>query len=173
MLAGMSRWIREGPAAALVPIRFRSPLERITVSRAYPRTASPLRWTLGGEANATVLFGGDLALHRTVPARDFGRIFGGLASLSKASDGLFLNLETQLTAIETPVGTIGSSMRADPSAIAALSFLGVTGVTCANNHSLDFGSEALSESAGLVVEKRSVRRGGQIYEMKSPDARRA
>lgn len=150
MLATVSRWVREGPAATLVPTRFGVPLERLTVSRAYPRARTPLRWTLSEGRQAAVLFGGDLALHGWDPADAPHRVFAALGELSGSADALFLNLETQLTAIETPAGTIGSSLRADPSAIGVLSCLGVKGVTCANNHSLDFGPEGLSESARRV-----------------------
>ncbi len=150
MLASLSRWVREGPAATLVPFRFRSPLERMTVARAYPRARSPLRWTLAGGAEATLLFGGDLALHRWDRSQQPDRIFPGLAALASSAEALFLNLETQLTSVETPGGVIGSMLRAPPCAIDVLAYLGVRGVTCANNHCLDFGSQALLESAGRI-----------------------
>jgi hypothetical protein len=150
MLASLSRWIREGPVVTLVPTRFRSPLERLTVSRAYPRSEPPLRWTLGEGREAAVLFGGDLALHRWEAAHDLASVFARLRALAESADALFLNLETQLTSLEVPAGIIGSSMRAAPAALGVLSYLGVRAVTCANNHCLDFGSEGLSESARLV-----------------------
>jgi hypothetical protein len=150
MLPGMSRWIREGPVARMLPTRFRAPLERWTVARGYPRSPGPLRWSLGGTREATILFGGDVALHRVDPAADPARAFAGLATLSGSADALCVNLETQLTARDTPAATIGASLRAAPGAIAVLSYLRARAVTCANNHCLDFGPEGLSESARLL-----------------------
>jgi poly-gamma-glutamate synthesis protein (capsule biosynthesis protein) len=150
MLASLSRWVREGPAAALVPTRFRTPIERLTVSRAYPAVPGPLCWSLAPEREAAVLFGGDLALHRWDPGLEAAGPLAGLGALSTAADALILNLETQFTAIEAPIGTIGSSLRARPGAAGVLQALGIKAVCCANNHCLDFGAEALSESVARI-----------------------
>lgn len=151
MLASMSRWVREGPGARVLPIRLRHPLERLTAARAYP-ARTPLRWTQGGNREATLLLGGDLALHRVDPGGDPARIFAGLAALASSADAFVVNLETQLTSLDAPGAGIGSSIRADPRAMDVLRYLGVRAVTCANNHALDFGPVALAESARRVEE---------------------
>ena len=148
MLAGLSRWVREEVPARLVPTRLRAPLERWTAAHAYPAAAAPLRWTISADSSrAALLLGGDLALHQWRPGEVPGSAVSGLEALARTADALILNLESQLTARSTPAGTIGTSMRGDPDAIAVLSYLGVKAVTCANNHCLDYGPDGLRESA--------------------------
>lgn len=145
-LAALSRGIREGPAACVVPWRTLAALERWTVGHAYsPAQEPPLRLT--GEAPAaTLAIGGDVALHRWSPADDSAALFAGLAEVTGSADACIANLESQLTSIITPAGTIGSSLRADPAALEVLSRLRISSVTCANNHCLDFGGDGLAES---------------------------
>ena len=156
MFASFSRWVREGPFGHLLPWRLLPPLERYTVAHAYPEVGAPLVYTLDGEASrpspprAALLFGGDVALHRWQPGQDPEPIFGSLAALTRAADGLIVNLESQLSHEAAPAGTVGSLLRAPSGAIAVLSALGVRAVTCANNHALDCGSEGLSESLGTL-----------------------
>lgn len=148
MLAGLSRWLREEAPARLVPTRLRAPLERWTAAHAYPAAVAPLRWTTSADSSrAALLLGGDFALHQWRPGEVPGSLVSGLEALARSSDALILNLESQLTARSAPAGTIGTSMRADPDAIAVLSYLGVKAVTCANNHCLDYGPDGLSDSA--------------------------
>lgn len=133
MLAGLSRWAREGSSAHLVPSRVRARLER---------------WSVGHA---------DLTLHHWRPGDAPDSVFSGLQGLARSADALILNLETQLTASSVPAGTVGESLRADPAATGVLSYLGVTAVICANNHCLDYGSEGLGDSterlerAGIAV----------------------
>jgi len=148
MLAGLSRWLREESQARLVSTRLRVPLEKWTVAHAYPAAAAPLRWTISADSSrAALLLGGDFALHQWRPGEVPGSAVSGLAALARTADVFILNLESQLTSRSAPTGTIGTSMRAEPAAIAELSYLGVKAVTCANNHCLDYGSDGLRESA--------------------------
>ena len=151
VLAELSRWIREGPPSRLLPWRVLSPLERATVAYGYPRESSPLHLTLSDiPAKATLILGGDIALHRWNPELDVERVFGGLASLSRSADSCIINLEAQLSSHPTAKASVGSSLRAPPEALEVLTRLGVTAVTCANNHCLDVGSKGLSESIGRL-----------------------
>jgi poly-gamma-glutamate capsule biosynthesis protein CapA/YwtB (metallophosphatase superfamily) len=170
MLAGLSRWVREVAPARLVPTRFRAPLERWTAARAYPAPAAPLRWSITEDsAQGSLLLGGDLALHRWQPGDAPEAVVSGLRTLAQSADALVLNLETQLTARPRPAGTIGTSLKADPSAIAVLSYLGVRAVTCANNHCLDYEHDGLRESVDRL-EEAGITVTGVIGEGRSPGA---
>lgn len=153
MLAGLSRWVREAAPTRLVPTRLRAPLERWTAARAYPAPAAPLRWAISEDSpQASLFLGGDLALHQWQPGDAPAPVVSGLGAMARGADALVLNLETQLTARPSPAGTIGTSLKADPSAIAVLSYLGVKAVTCANNHCLDYGHDGLRESVDRLEE---------------------
>lgn len=170
MLAGLSRWVREEAPARLVPTRLRAPLERWTAARAYPAFAAPLRWTTSEDsAQAALVLGGDLALHQWQPGDAPESVLSGLRALAQSADALVLNLETQLTARPSPAGTIGTSLKADPSAIAVLSYLGVKAVTCANNHCLDYGPDGLRESVDRL-EEAGITVTGVTGESRSPGA---
>src|SRR5690606_16825340 len=73
-------------------------------------------------------------------------LLGGLEALLESADIRIANLESVLTVRTTPSGSIGGFLRADPEAVGALTNAGMDVVTCANNHCLDFGPEALAES---------------------------
>jgi poly-gamma-glutamate capsule biosynthesis protein CapA/YwtB (metallophosphatase superfamily) len=164
MLAGLSRWVREEAPARLVPTRLRKPIERWTAAHAYPASPTPLRWTISREpAEATLLLGGDLALHRWPAGQSPATVLSGLAALTRSADALILNLETQLTARSAPSGTIGSSLRADPAAVEVLSYLGVKAVTCANNHCLDYGPDGLGDSVERLTQA-GIRVSGVVAE---------
>ena len=146
MLADVSRWLREGPPARRIPWRLRAPLERATVAHAYPRAATPFRVSVSSVTpDAVLLLGGDLALHRW-RAGDAATRFASLDAVVARADARIFNLEAQLTSRTEPAGTIGSSLRADPAALEVLQILRTSAVTCANNHCLDFGGDALAES---------------------------
>jgi poly-gamma-glutamate capsule biosynthesis protein CapA/YwtB (metallophosphatase superfamily) len=149
LLAALSRGVREGPAARFVPWRVGAALERWTLRHAYPDVPA-LR--LGGEgpAQATLIFGGDLALHRLPPGAPPEFITAGVRPALRQADLAGVNLESQLTVGTAQAGTIGTSLRADPGGLDILTSLGIGVVTCANNHCLDFGAPALAESIGRL-----------------------
>ena len=147
MLAHASRWLREGAPSRVLPYRVHRLLERWTAEGAYPRAGVLLgvRGPATAEPQAHILFGGDLALHRigtTAPET----LFAGVKDTLSRADLRVVNLETQLIADRPPAGTIGSFLRADPGALGVLRSLRIDAVTCANNHSMDFGPEGLAES---------------------------
>jgi len=63
----------------------------------------------------------------------------------KEADILFANLESQISDKGRKIGSI-NSFRAEPEAIEGLKFAGFDVLSVANNHSLDYGWEALSDS---------------------------
>ena len=147
MLPALSRWVREGPAASILPWRVRPALERWTVGHGYGGRSDPIGLTLGPDpAAAWLIFGGDVAMHRWQQAPGGHHPLRGLVGAMQSADVRVINLETQLTSRLTPAGVIGSSLRADPAAINILAELGIDAVNCANNHCLDFGPDGLSES---------------------------
>lgn len=110
----------------------------------------PLLRLSGEAAVATLVLGGDVALHRWNRTEGSTSFFTELAAVTGSADACIVNLESQLTSITTLVGTIGTSLRADPTAIEVLSRLGISAVTCANNHCLDAGSRGLTESLARI-----------------------
>ena len=160
---GLSRWIREGPAAPFVPWRTREALERWTVRHGYPASRETRVEVAPGAPAARLLFGGDIALHRWDPSQPLAPVFDPLARLLRSADLAVANLESVLTARTEPASSLGTSLRADPAAAAVLTHLGLAGVTCANNHSLDYGGAGLAESLGHV-EAAGVRTAGVARE---------
>lgn len=150
MLVRLSRLVREGPPARVLPGRCQLPLERWTVSRAYPPVSPALEFPAPGRFVTSLIFGGDLALHHLQVGADPSAIFGGLAALTSSAGAVVVNLESQFAADLLPAGTIGTTLGADPAHVDVLRLLGVRAVTCANNHCLDFGARGLQQSVKLV-----------------------
>ena len=73
------------------------------------------------------MFGGDVALDRWQPTTDSNHPFTGLAAAMRSADVRIVNLETQFTSRITPTGIIGTSLRAEPAALDALSALELSG----------------------------------------------
>jgi poly-gamma-glutamate synthesis protein (capsule biosynthesis protein) len=121
--------------AAFAACRFRGGAEVVTVAP--------------GEPTATIVAVGDVALSAFGDGQPERRAVA-LAAVEEQLGGADLrlaNLETVLTRRDERVGRMGSYLRADPEAIEVLERGGFDVVTCANNHCLDFGPEALRDSA--------------------------
>ena len=147
-----SRWIREGPLGPTLPGRVREWMERHTVAW-YPSAGPSLTIPVTSEpVEATLLFGGDLALHRWLPGKEPGEVFEGVAPLLAGCDARFFNLESQFTSRTIPAGTIGTFLRADPAAASTLRYLGATAVTCANNGYTVGGTVSGLSGGGLVLQ---------------------
>jgi poly-gamma-glutamate capsule biosynthesis protein CapA/YwtB (metallophosphatase superfamily) len=93
---------------------------------------------------------GDTMLGREV-ARELERrppqslVEPALAELTRAADLFVLNLECCISERGAPVPKV-FNFRAPPTAVEALLHLGVDCVTLANNHALDYGTEALLDT---------------------------
>ena len=123
--------------------------------------ADPL---LAGEQTLKLQFGGDVMLARdiseTILEYGPGYIWGDVLPILKDADITIVNLECV-------IGTSGSRFQperayyfqADPLAIDALSIAGNDFVSLANNHAMDFGSEALMETLDRL-EKAGIRYAG-------------
>ena len=134
-----------------IPWRFRRPFER--AARALTLTQVPRSTLVASHepATASLICVGDIALHKTRSLQPED-LLTDVLKLWLAADARIGNLETVCTRRTTPAGTIGASLRADPTAVRFLSAAKLTAVTVANNHSLDYGSDALRETVGAVTE---------------------
>lgn len=100
---------------------------------------------------ATLLFVGDIMLDRGVEFEvqknggDWTWPFWHITSFLHQADLVFGNLESQISDKGTNVGSI-YSFRADPGSIEALLYGGFDVLSVTNNHSFDYGKEALEDS---------------------------
>lgn len=102
----------------------------------------------------TLLFGGDVMLSRGIndvmrKRNDFLYPFREIQELTAEADIAVVNLEGPISSQGENHGSI-YSFRVDPRAIAGLIFAGIDVVTLANNHTGDYGPEALSETLELL-----------------------
>lgn len=122
----------------------------------------------------TLLFGGDLMLSRGIgnimqKRRDFVYPFYQVKKLMEGADLAIVNLEGPISSRGKNVGSI-YSFRADPRAIEGLTFAGIDLVSLANNHSGDYGPDALSETLELLrtAGVRAVGAGINMTEAQAP-----
>jgi poly-gamma-glutamate capsule biosynthesis protein CapA/YwtB (metallophosphatase superfamily) len=109
----------------------------------------------GGDMSVTVAVAGDTMLGRGVAerlAREPPEALWApsLVEVARAADLFVLNLECCISDRGGPWPAPGKPFffRAPPAAVEALALLGVDCVTCANNHALDFGADALLDTLG-------------------------
>jgi poly-gamma-glutamate synthesis protein (capsule biosynthesis protein) len=113
----------------------------------------PPQWTFRpAGARASLLFAGDLALHRWQADDSLERVFGGAQDVFRSVDFRVVNLESVLTDRTDASGSIGRFIRAAPATVRCLQRLGVDAVCAANNHALDFGSAGLAESRATLQD---------------------
>src|SRR5262245_33503463 len=87
----------------------------------------------------TVALAGECMLSRPLRAHREPR-FLGLRDLLRTADVRFANAETLFHDFEHPAGHLHVTyMRCSPTLIADLQWLGINLVSCANNHSHDYG----------------------------------
>lgn len=111
------------------------------------------RATMEESADATIGFGGDAMLGRSVNDRWVGRdeagVWDGLISRLQSLDGFVCNLECCISAGGERWPDKVYYFRANPGfAVPALEAAGTGAVSLANNHALDFGPAALSDTLG-------------------------
>jgi poly-gamma-glutamate synthesis protein (capsule biosynthesis protein) len=97
----------------------------------------------------SILFAGDFAPcggYESLAIKKRGEIFHTLIQYSTSADISFVNLETPLSIKGKPIKKSGPHLRAHPDCIHALAEAGFNVVGLANNHSMDYGVEALEET---------------------------
>jgi len=128
-----------------IPWRVHGFLDRRATTGLYRR--APVERMVVDErpSRATLLFSGDLALHRWPEGQAPERVFGTVKAEFEQADLRVVNLESVLTAVQEPSGIIGVFLRSSPENIEVLEYLDVNVAGVANNHALDFGTSALAE----------------------------
>ncbi|WP_329437354.1 CapA family protein [Streptomyces sp. NBC_01280] len=127
----------------------------------------------------TLALAGDTMLGRAVAERTVRRGPGGLfapglVEVAAEADAVLLNLECCISARGEPTTAVPGKpffFRAPPRAVEALNDLGVTAVTLANNHALDYGPQALLDTLALLEAAgiRAVGAGPGQAEARAPE----
>lgn len=99
-----------------------------------------------------ILIAGDFAprarLAKQIENKKFSEVFSGkIREVIKSADFSFVNFESPI--VETdykPIPKCGPNLRCTKEAAEAVRYAGFTGVTMANNHILDYGTEGLNRS---------------------------
>ena len=128
------------------------PPERSASAAADSPTSTPAPTTI------TVAAVGDIMLDRSIGARlrseGPGALFedARLAEMLAAADVAVANLESPISTRGAPVDK-SYTFRAPPVAAEAVALAGFDGVALANNHALDYGPQALIETAALLARQ--------------------
>lgn len=97
-------------------------------------------------------------------------VVGALRPLFNECDFGLVNLECPLTNRGKPIAKIGSNLRADPKIIRLLTYLGVKGVTLANNHIRDYGTKGVLDTLEICEANglRTVGAGATLESARQP-----
>ena len=120
--------------------------------------------SLGNKDTLVLLFAGDIMLDRGVEwyakqHQDWNWPFLRIADFLQEADLVFGNLESVISNKGENQGSI-YSFRAEPETLKALVFAGFDILSVANNHSLDYGSEALVDSIQRLKDSDILPVGG-------------
>jgi poly-gamma-glutamate synthesis protein (capsule biosynthesis protein) len=121
-------------------------MEPVADEKSAGETMAEPRASADKKGTCSLLFGGDIAPIRP----DCSDLFGDAAALIGAADLALGNLEIALTDKGRPVRGKSITKRGPPEAIAALTAAGFDAVNMANNHVLDYGEEALTDSLARI-----------------------
>lgn len=138
------------PWSPFVPSWLEPPLERFASEHLYRSVPRPHIRLREGRAAANLVMAGDLALHHWSDSESPSAIFDDVRSIFRDADFSMVNLESVLTSHGQPAGRLGKFLKAPPAAVACLHHLGISAVTSANNHALDFGAVGLAECGDLL-----------------------
>ncbi|MDE7069268.1 MAG: CapA family protein [Alistipes sp.] len=106
-----------------------------------------------------IVFGGDFApskiLEDKFAAGEFDAVLGPIRPCFESADFNIVNFETTILppAGASPIAKEGPNLRNGSCAAEALKWLGITGVTMANNHVMDYGAAALNNTVEVLDEK--------------------
>jgi len=121
------------------------------------------------DQNLRIIFVGDLMLSRAIgnlmsQRNDWCFPFLEITDFLKEADLTFGNLEGPISDRGIKVGSI-YSFRADPRAVAGLTFAGFDILSIANNHLWDYGAEAFADTLKILEENNiNYIGGGSSYE---------
>ncbi len=103
------------------------------------------------QAAGDVMLGG--RWEKTLSKDNYYHAFERIAPELKKGDITLVNLEAPLTSRGKEYTEKKFRFRVNPSAVAALKKAGITAVTLANNHIMDFGSQGLADTIKLLDEQ--------------------
>jgi poly-gamma-glutamate synthesis protein (capsule biosynthesis protein) len=140
----------EQPPAA----RGEAPEQELATATATP-TSPPPEPTPAPDPTVTLAAVGDIMLARSVGSAVLsegpGVVFAGTGSLLADAGIAVGNLETAVSE-RGEAAAKSYTFRAPPAAIEALALAGIDVVSLANNHSVDFGPDALSDTRSLLLD---------------------
>lgn len=140
------------PRPTITPSPAATPTQRPTVTPA-PQSTSP-----GGEEEWTLTAVGDIMLSRSVLRRmeaygSYRHPYTGTADILRAADFTVANLEGQISDNVAPSGNPNTMSFMSPAAVLdGVRWSGIDAVSLANNHALDFGTNALVDSMAALDE---------------------
>jgi len=147
------RAILDGPLSRALPLKCRRWTERAALKSMRFRPNGGALRVAPGPATASLVAVGDISLHfhALTKRRDaLHRLLDGMSPVLHSADLRVGNLESVLTSVTTPAATRGAFLRGAPGLVEVLKAGGLDAVTCANNHCLDFGPDALGESVAQL-----------------------
>lgn len=101
-----------------------------------------------------ILVGGDFCpwerLQDKISRQSFDELFSTVKPVAEAHDAFILNFETVVNSeTDKPINKFGAHLSTTENAIAALKWIGVSAVTLANNHFMDYGQSAAEWTRSL------------------------
>ena len=105
----------------------------------------------------TILIAGDYSpkecFQKAIDDGDYKDLFQGLREIISSADYSVVNFETTIPTLESkPIEKVGSHLYAKENSLEPLKYLGFKMLTMANNHFLDYGSDALKNSKKLAKD---------------------
>jgi poly-gamma-glutamate synthesis protein (capsule biosynthesis protein) len=153
VLADLNAWLVVGAAGAAVKPRLTVPKLVDSVSEPLPSAAIPMAGGQREREGAVLAFLGDVVPGRSMEFQidRYGAAYpwSGLAPLLNDADLAVANLECVLSTQGKPLNK-PYVIRAHPSAGQTLAAAGIGLVTLANNHTLDYGNDALDDTLAVL-----------------------
>ena len=109
-----------------------------------------------GKKHMSILFGGDV-----VPRHEMGQclssvddvdVYGAISSIVSRSDAFIVNLECPLSNSSVSVAKAGPKLKASPDVAAGLARMGISAVSMANNHVMDYGIMGVKDTFRTLKE---------------------
>lgn len=153
VLADLHAWRLTVGLGPSVKPRLRAPALLLGASDSLPSTAIPLRNGNAPREGAVLVFLGDVVPGRSMELQidryGAGYPWEGIGWLLRDADLVSANLECVLSTRGAPLSKL-YVIRAHPETVDTLTSIGIGVVSLANNHTLDFGSEALEETLSVL-----------------------
>lgn len=103
---------------------------------------------------------GKVLMREPIYEKRLQTLFQGTEILTNASDLMVANLENPISERGEPISNKQYLFRAHPNSLSLLHFLGIDAVSIANNHTLDYGEEAFTDTLQILKENNISYLGG-------------